>query len=212
MCQVSPPQQEQVLYNFCLCSCINNSCMEEESVGLTYNKLVASKAGDFIVHMSHMVYFSKTNENRSSENDFIFSGKNTFTVRKWSENGQETGCTQNNNKTGRVRKVFMRWIFIIKSQIIFLTILQFSTHIYQIFFFLKLCPKSHQIIFLIMPAILETCSNTVELYTFGGFSYVNITVVNELTTNQKIQTVILVTVYGYFTIFVSSLKYLAFLF
>ena len=34
MCQVSLPQQEQVLYNFCLCSCINNSCMEEESVGV----------------------------------------------------------------------------------------------------------------------------------------------------------------------------------
>ena len=30
--------------------------MEEESVGVTYNKLVVSKAGDFIVHMSHMVY------------------------------------------------------------------------------------------------------------------------------------------------------------
>ena len=76
MCQVSLPQQEQVLYIFCLCSCINNSCMEEESVGVTYNKLVVSKAGDFIVHMSHMVYFSKTNENRSSENDpllFILS-------------------------------------------------------------------------------------------------------------------------------------------
>ena len=43
--------------------------MEEESVGVTYNKLVVSKAGDFIVHMSHMVYFPKTNENRSSEND-----------------------------------------------------------------------------------------------------------------------------------------------
>ena len=50
--------------------------MEEESVGVTYNKLVVSKAGDFIVHMSHMVYFPKTNENRSSENDpllFILS-------------------------------------------------------------------------------------------------------------------------------------------
>ena len=73
MCQVSLPQQEQVLYNFCLCSCINNSCMEEESVGVTYNKLVVSKTGDFIVHMA---YFSKTNENRSSENDpfrFILS-------------------------------------------------------------------------------------------------------------------------------------------
>ena len=44
--------------------------------GVTYNKLVASKAGDFIEHMSHMVYFSKTNENRRSENDpllFILS-------------------------------------------------------------------------------------------------------------------------------------------
>ena len=87
MCQVSLPQQEQVLYNFCLCSCINNSCMEEESVGVTYNKLVVSKAGDFIVHMSHMVYFSKTNENRSSENDpllFILSlvghGPNTLSM------------------------------------------------------------------------------------------------------------------------------------
>ena len=76
MCQVSLPQQEQVLYNFSLCSCINNSFMEEESVGVTYNKQVVSKAGDFIVHMSHMVYFSKTNENRSSENNpllFILS-------------------------------------------------------------------------------------------------------------------------------------------
>ena len=76
MCQVSLPQQKQVLYIFCLCSCINNSCMEEESFGVTYNKLVVSKAGDFIEHMSHMVYFSKTNENRSSENDpllFILS-------------------------------------------------------------------------------------------------------------------------------------------
>ena len=42
--------------------------MEEESVGVTYNKLVVSKVGDFIVHMLHMVYFPKTNENRSSEN------------------------------------------------------------------------------------------------------------------------------------------------
>ena len=50
--------------------------MEEESVGVTYNKLVVSKAGDSIVHMSHIVYFSKTNEYRSSENDpllFILS-------------------------------------------------------------------------------------------------------------------------------------------
>ena len=47
--------------------------MEEESVGVTYNKLVVSKAGDFIVHMSHMVYFPKTNENRSSENDPLLS-------------------------------------------------------------------------------------------------------------------------------------------
>ena len=43
--------------------------MEEESVGVTYNKLVVSKAGDFIVHMSYTVYFPKTNENRSSEKD-----------------------------------------------------------------------------------------------------------------------------------------------
>ena len=43
--------------------------MEEESVGVTYNKLVVSKAGDFFVHMSHMVYFPKPNENGSSEND-----------------------------------------------------------------------------------------------------------------------------------------------
>ena len=43
--------------------------MEEESVGVTYNKLVVSKAGDFIVTMSHIVYFPKTNENKSSEND-----------------------------------------------------------------------------------------------------------------------------------------------
>ena len=69
ICQVSLPQQEQVLYNFCLCSCINNSCMEIQSVGVTYNRLVVSKAGDFTVHMSHMIYFSKTSENRSSEND-----------------------------------------------------------------------------------------------------------------------------------------------
>ena len=76
MCQLSLPQQEQVLYNFCFCSCINNSCMEEESVGVTYNKLVVAKAWDFIVHMSHMVYVYKTNENRCSENDpllFILS-------------------------------------------------------------------------------------------------------------------------------------------
>ena len=76
MCQVSLPQQEQVLDNFCLWSCINNSCMEEESVGVTYSKLMVSKAEDFIVHMSHMVYFSKTNDNRSSEYDpllFILS-------------------------------------------------------------------------------------------------------------------------------------------
>ena len=50
--------------------------MEVESDGVTYNRLVVSKAGDFIVHMSHIIYFSKTNENRSSENDpllFILS-------------------------------------------------------------------------------------------------------------------------------------------
>ena len=69
ICQVSLPQQEQVLYNFCLCSCINNSCMEVQSVGVTYNRLVVSKAGDFTVQMSHIMYFSKTNENRSSESD-----------------------------------------------------------------------------------------------------------------------------------------------
>ena len=67
--QVSLPQQDQVLHNFCLCSCINNSCMEVESVWVTYNRLVVSKAEDFIIHMSHMIYFSKTNENKSSEND-----------------------------------------------------------------------------------------------------------------------------------------------
>ena len=67
--QVSLPQQEQVLYNFCLCSCINNSRIEVESVGVTYNKLVVSKAGDCIAHMSYIIYFSKTNENRSSENE-----------------------------------------------------------------------------------------------------------------------------------------------
>ena len=70
ICQVSLPQQEQVLNNFCLCSCHNNSCMEVESEGVTYSKLVVSKVGDFIVHhVSHIIYFSKTNENRSSEND-----------------------------------------------------------------------------------------------------------------------------------------------
>ena len=69
ICQVSLPQQEQVLYNFCLCSCINNSCTEVQSVGVTYNRLLVSKAGDFTVHMSHIMYFSKTKENRSSEND-----------------------------------------------------------------------------------------------------------------------------------------------
>ena len=69
ICQVSLPQQEQVLYNFCLCSCINNSCMEVQSVGVTYNRLVVSKAGDLTVHMSHIMYFSKRNHNRSSEND-----------------------------------------------------------------------------------------------------------------------------------------------
>ena len=68
ICQVSLPQQEHVLCKFCLCSCINNSCMEVQSVA-TYNRVVVSKAGDFTVHMSHIMYFSKTNENRSSEND-----------------------------------------------------------------------------------------------------------------------------------------------
>ena len=57
--QVSPPQQEQVLYKFCFCSCINNSCMEVESVGVTYNRQVVSKAGDFTVHMSCIMYFLK---------------------------------------------------------------------------------------------------------------------------------------------------------
>ena len=65
ICQVSVPEQEQVFYNFCLCSCINNSRIEVESVGVTYNRLVVSKAGDFIVHMPHIIYFFKTNENKS---------------------------------------------------------------------------------------------------------------------------------------------------
>ena len=67
ICQMSLPQQEQVLYNFCLCSCISNSYMVVQSVGVTYNSLVVSKAGDFTVHMSHIMYFSKTYKNRSSE-------------------------------------------------------------------------------------------------------------------------------------------------
>ena len=60
ICQVSLLQQGQVLYNFCLCSCINNSCMEVQSVVVTYKRLVVSKAGNFTVHMSHVMYFSKT--------------------------------------------------------------------------------------------------------------------------------------------------------
>ena len=42
VCQVSLPQQEQVLYIFCLCSRNNNSCMEVASVGVTYSKLFVS--------------------------------------------------------------------------------------------------------------------------------------------------------------------------
>ena len=45
-------------------------------LGDIYSKIVVSKAGDFIVHMLHIRYFSKTNENLSSENDpllFILS-------------------------------------------------------------------------------------------------------------------------------------------
>ena len=60
------------LIQFCLCSCINNSCMEVQSVGVTYNKLVVSKAGDFTVHMSHIMYFflkRMTIVCTSSEND-----------------------------------------------------------------------------------------------------------------------------------------------
>ena len=72
LCQVSLPQQAQVLYNFCLCSCINDSCMEVQSFGVTYNRLVVSKAGYFTVHMLHIMYFSKTNEKRNSEyNPFL---------------------------------------------------------------------------------------------------------------------------------------------
>ena len=79
MCQVSLPQQEQVLYNFCLCSCINNSCMEEESVGVTYNKTGVERRQTLGPLRSIIPTWSTT----SSNNHLSFSLSHKHAVCTW---------------------------------------------------------------------------------------------------------------------------------
>ena len=69
MCRVFLLHREQDFCNFCCKPFKIKFCIEGVSVGEICNTLLDSNEGDLSPHTSQTIYFSKTNENKRSDNE-----------------------------------------------------------------------------------------------------------------------------------------------